>query len=599
MNVPDGIEIIDANVLVIGGGFAGTFAALRAAELTDGVVLAEKAYVSRTGASVMSGGIHLCPLDGDDLDAWAHEFIVRGGYMGHQAWAKKLMESQRQRIKDYIAWDVPIIRDENGEIRRFLSRGMVDVRCMQWVPKGAMTVFRRLVEGRGATILDRICITDLLTEDGAWPTTTRVVGAMGFNVRDGRFAVIRAKQTVVCTGMLSTKAALNQIDNDSCDGTAMAYRAGAKLSDMEYTFGGTFTYVEKNFRLSSYNVALAHGATLINARGERFMEKYDPVRLERSELPLVIAAFMKELIDGRGPCYMDIRPCDDTFWVDLRKIGRGGAMLMSDKLPDPKIHPLLIEPTWGLMSGDGRGGIAIDISCRTSMPGLLAAGGCAKNSAIGTHGSAGAPTAWAVNSGWWAGDTAGRASLEQPVPSIPSERLPELRAAVFAPLARTSSSTPSSLHARLAKYEEAMIDSMALTEKTLGARVAAVDQILADCEVTGAADLHDLMTLNEARSVAEVSRLIYVSALDRTESREQFYRVEYPYTDDDAWYCWHLAFRGPNGTQFERQRLPFDEGDIVPPKRGKHLSSVAALMQGKYDVAAFSGHDQPAEKVAG
>src|SRR5262249_45831330 len=160
---------------------------------------------------------------------------------------------------------------------------------------------------------------------------------------------------------------------------------------MEFTLGGTFTIVEKNFKLSSYNVALAHGAWMINARGERFMEKYDPIRLERGELPLVVAAFVKELIDGRGPCYIDLRKCDDSFWVDWEKIGPGAAWLESDKTPDPRTHPLLIESNWGIMSADGRGGICIDIDCRTSRAGLLAAGACAKNSAIGFHGSAGAP----------------------------------------------------------------------------------------------------------------------------------------------------------------------------------------------------------------
>ena len=65
-------EIIDANVLIIGGGFAGTWAAHRAAELTDQVVLVDKAYVSRSGASTMSGGVTTCPLETDDLAEWAH-----------------------------------------------------------------------------------------------------------------------------------------------------------------------------------------------------------------------------------------------------------------------------------------------------------------------------------------------------------------------------------------------------------------------------------------------------------------------------------------------------------------------------------------------
>src|SRR4051794_18388714 len=115
---------IDANVLVIGGGFGGVWAALRAAELCDRVVLVDKAYVSRSGASTMSGGVTTAPMDGDDLTPWVRELIHRGTYMANQDWSWQLIEDQRERVKDLDRWGAPISRDEQGQIRRFLSRGM-------------------------------------------------------------------------------------------------------------------------------------------------------------------------------------------------------------------------------------------------------------------------------------------------------------------------------------------------------------------------------------------------------------------------------------------------------------------------------------------
>jgi len=597
VNLPDDIEVVDANVLIIGGGFAGTWAALRAAELTDGVVLVEKAYVSRAGASVMSGGVTSCPMDDDDLDVWAKEFIVRGGYLAHQAWTNKLLEGQRERIKDLVRWDVPISRDADGTIKRFVSRGMIHARCMQYRPKAAITELRRQIEARGVTIVDRVQIVDLIPADGVFPTGSDVIGAVGFDVRTGRFVAFRAKQTILCTGVIGIKAAVSVVDNDTGDGAAMAYRIGAKLADLEYTFGGTFTLVQKKYRLGSYNVAVAHGARLINARGDRFMEKYDPVRLERGELPLVVAAFAKELVDGRGPCYLDLRHCDASFWDDVRSIGRSGQMFRSSLIPDPKVHPLLIEPRLGIMSADGRGGITVDLACRTSVPGLLAAGACAKNSAIGTHGSAGAPTAWAMVSGWWAGDAAAKASRVVAQPTLPAGALAELRRATFAPLHRTSNLRAGELHERLAQFEEAILDSLMLTGKTLHHRIATVEQVYTDWSEAAAGDLHDLMTLHEARNVAENCRLVYRSALDRTESREQFYREDHPYTDDDEWFCWHLARRTQNGSVFTRRPLPFDDTDLRPAKLPKRLSPIAALMQGTYDPAVYD-HVLRAAEVA-
>ena len=121
----------------------------------------------------MSGGITTCPLDSDDLDTWAEEFIVRGSYMCDQRWTYQLLEGQRERIKDYIRWNVPISRNADGEIRRFASRGMVNVRGMQYQPKVAMRELRRQITARGARILDRLFITELLTADGEWPTQDR------------------------------------------------------------------------------------------------------------------------------------------------------------------------------------------------------------------------------------------------------------------------------------------------------------------------------------------------------------------------------------------------------------------------------------------
>ena len=149
----------------------------------------------------------------------------------------------------------------------------------------------------------------------------------------------------------------HRVDNDCGDGAAMAFRAGGRLVDMEFTFGGTFNVLMKKFDFPSYNVAVAHGARLINARGERFMQQYDPQRLERSELSHVVAAFAKEIVDGRGPVYVDLRHVDESYWTDIAKLHRGGSILLTDHVPDPKTNPLPIEPTWGLWAS-GRSGLA-------------------------------------------------------------------------------------------------------------------------------------------------------------------------------------------------------------------------------------------------
>ncbi|HVZ51395.1 MAG TPA: FAD-binding protein [Pseudolabrys sp.] len=579
------LEQIVANVLIIGGGFGGIWAALRAAELTDKVVLLEKAYVSRSGASTISGGVTTCPLDSDDLSKWVAEFVTRGGYMCDQDWTWQLIEGQRERVKQLSDWGVPISRNERGEIRRFSSRGMIDVRCMQYSPKAAMEELRRQAIARGVRIVDRVCVTDLLTSDGHYPTKGAICGAFGFDTRSGECIAVSAKQTIIATGAMSMKGQ-HQIDNVVCDGVVMAYRAGARLVDLEFSFGGTFSLLMGKYTLGSYNVAIAHGAQLINAKGERFMAKYDPVRYERSELARVVAAFAKEMIDGRGPVYVDFRNCDDSYWTDLSVVqpSRGPSVLVSGLVPDPKTSPLAIEPTWGLWNG-GRSGLMIDLKCRASLPGLMAAGVAAKITATGTHASAGVPTAFAMTSGYCAGEAAAELANDMAEARPPNGLLDMLAERTRAPLHRpVGRVTADRLHDELVLLESSVVETMPLDAAKLARMVARTQEVTAEAGAAGAADVHDLVKLIEARNIAECARLVYQSALDRTESREQFYRADFPETDDDEWFCWHGLTRTEQGPSFDRQPIPFEKFPLQPPAmRPKHLSPIAAIMSGSYD----------------
>ena len=578
------VRVVDADVLVIGGGFGGAWAALRAAELGARVVLVDKAYVSRSGASTMSGGVTTCPLPEDDLGPWVEEFVTRGDYMCDQNWTRQLMEGQRDRVAALAAWGVPISRDDQGAIRRFASRGMVAVRCMQYDPKRTTEALRREALAHGVRIVDRLSITELMTSDGRYPTTGRVIGAFGFDVKTGRCTAFRAKRTVIATGQISMKG-IHHVDNDTGDGVAMAWRAGARLADLEFSFGGTFVTLMKRYNLGSYNVAVAHGARLINRHGERFMEKYDPVRHERSELSRVVAAFVKELRDGKGPVCLDLRHCDASYWSDLEKMAMtsGSTVLLSGKVPDPRVHPIPIEATWNFWSG-GRGGVEIDLRCRSTLAGLYAAGATAKNPATGTHASAGAPTAFAMNSGYFAGESAARASAQEMLPELPEGLLETLERQAMAPLSRPQRGmTPDELHDGLAALGGSIFDAMELNAERLQRLCEQSSSMYELAGRTHAAHLHDLVKVHEARNIAENARLIYSAALDRTESREQFYRSDFPETDDEQWFCLHGVTRLPQGMKFERLPILLDDYPFRDrPGKPRALSPIAAIFAGTY-----------------
>ena len=590
MSVSAVAEIVDADVLVIGGGFGGAWAALRASELGARVVLIEKAHVARSGASTMSGGVTTAPIDSDDLGVWAEEFITYGAYICDQAWTWQLLEGARERIKAIDAWGIPISRDERGQIRRFASRGMADVRCMQFHPMKTMEELRRRNLAQGVRILDRIAAVDLLTSDGAHPTKGSIVGALGFGVRDGKSYVFRAKRTVLAMGVMAMKGKWH-IDNVTGDGAAIAYRAGARLVDLEMGCGGSFVVLMKHYDLGGYNIAVAHGAQLTNAKGERFMAQYDPVRFERSELSRVVAAFVKELNEGRGPCYIDLRTCDASYWTDLEKIrSRGSQILLSDQIPNPREHPLLIEAQWGAWA-HGMSGVQIDLQCRANLDGLFAVGSNAKNKATGTHSSAGTPTSFAMTSGYYAGQTA---ALEAQVLGPPAFVEDDVRAMIDgmrAPLSRAAGAlTPSDIHDRMSWLETSVIDGVLNNGQKLQRKLDVVESMRAALTECRAPDLHELVKFHEARNIVEFARAQYSSALDRTESRESFYREDYPETNDDEWFCWHGITRNADGTPaFDREAIPLEGATVQPSSRGgRRLSPVAAMMHGRYDAELYA-----------
>lgn len=574
---------VDANVLVIGGGFAGTWAALRAAERIPGVVLVDKAYVSRSGASTMSGGVTMGPQPDDDLEKWVEEFAVLGGYEADQDWSRILVHEQVDRIAELESWGVPIVKNDDGTYARIKSRGMINVRALQFSPREAMEALRRNAENAGAKILDRVQIVELITSDGKYPTNGHIVGAIGFDAKDGSSYVIRAKRVILATGPLSMKGS-NVIGNVVADGHGMAYRAGAKFQDMEFAGGGTFSYVWGQYHMGGFNVSVGHGGQLINALGERFMERYDPVRYERSELSRVVMAFAKELMDGRGPVYFDLTKTDDGYWDALKRARAGRqSVLIGGPIPDPKTYPMPIEPTWKFWIGSGTGGIFTDTECRTNIPGLLAVGSVRRNSGVGRHASAGSPTAHCMVSGARAGITAAAEAREMELPALSDDVVGHLKNRMYSSYDSGADGNAEVLHHEVRSIMGSSMDVMIQNESRLVERLERISKYreeMADFKVGNA---HEMVKLHEASNSLDSMELIYACMLERRESRGSFYREDFPLTDDRTWLCWHTARRSEDGMTFEREAIPFDRYTYKPDEPVVMMSPLAAIMDGSFD----------------
>jgi succinate dehydrogenase/fumarate reductase flavoprotein subunit len=188
-------------------------------------------------------------------------------------------------------------------------------------------------------------------------------------------------------------------------------------------------------------------------------------------------------------------------------------------------------------------------------------------------------------SGWHAGETAATESRQSQHPVISRDVLMMLQEQALAPLYRTPTrKSADDLHDDLARLEASVVNGMILNADKLARMLDTTEEVLAAGCTSQASDLHDLVKLHEARNVATCSGVVYRSALDRTESREQFFREDFPLTDP-SWFCWHGATLASDGKAvFDRQGFPTDGVRFTPqvPDTGG-LGPIGAIIRGEHE----------------
>ena len=235
--------IVETDVLIIGGGMAGMFAAIKAREDGAKVTVVDRGYIGRAGASAFNDGHYTVfnPDWGAKLEVWQRFNAVNGEYMNNPQWTEATILDSWERLQDMLSYGLEPERDEKGDIYQMSGIGPgrepggIQAVALGWGPTN-MPVLRKHALKIGVEIVDHIMITDLLT------TASHVVGAVGFQTQDGDFYVFKAKATAICTGTSGYKGqAPAAFSRTSFDGEAMAYRAGASISGKEFSIMGRWT----------------------------------------------------------------------------------------------------------------------------------------------------------------------------------------------------------------------------------------------------------------------------------------------------------------------------------------------------------------------
>lgn len=372
---------LDADVLVLGGGPAGTWAAIAAAEAGAQVVLADKGYCGTSGAAAAGGNnLWYVPPEGSARLESIERREVEGGYLTDRRWMECVLDLTWRQVDRLARWGYPYPTDATGQVRRSSLQGPEYLRLM-----------RRQVKRAGVRILDQSPALDLVRDvDGV------VSGARGVHRQRGNEAwTVRAGAVVLATGGCAFLSGALGCNPDTGDGHLMAAELGAELSGMEFS--------------SSYGMAPAFGAQT-KGRMYQFARYYhgDGTPLDvppgfagRHAVP---RAMLSEPVFARldlapPQLHESLRWAQPNFFLPYDK---AGIDVFRDLFEVRMVLEGTVRGTGGLaLSGDG---------CETTVPGLYAAGDVATRELItgGRSGGGSHNGAWAISSGTIAGATAAR-----------------------------------------------------------------------------------------------------------------------------------------------------------------------------------------------
>lgn len=506
--------------LVIGAGIAGLSAAIRLSRAGT-VLVVTKEELAESNTAYAQGGIAVALGGDEDVALHLEDTLAAGDGLVNAEAARVLVEEGPRRVQELLDWGTAFDREDG---RLMLTREGAHSRNRILHANGDATGKEIAVSLlRHARGIPSIRLLEWTTGIDLILNANRIAGATLLDGEGGILAVY-ARAVLIASG------GAGQVYSDTTnpavatgDGIAMAYRAGAAVSDMEfYQFHPTAFSAPGAPRFLMSEALRGEGAYLVDARGERFMQRYHPL-LELAPRDVVARAITRESLENMdGPVYLDMRHVAKDLHQRFPGISsflrRYHLELNRDLIPvRPAAHYLM-------------GGILTDVEGRTSLPGLYAAGEAA---CTGVHGA----NRLASNSlleGLVFGALAAEAMISD------STRIPSLRQPSAPPLTVSEAVTPDAdierwiagLQSGMWKYAGLLRDADGLEaiKHTLAALAATMPRGLSRRAI-------------EARNLHAVASMIATSAQARQESRGAHYRNDFPQRDEIAR---HSILRGGN-----------------------------------------------------
>ncbi|MCP4751481.1 MAG: FAD-binding protein [Proteobacteria bacterium] len=538
----DSREVVKTDLLIVGSGFAGLWAAIAARDQgLKNVTLVDKGSIGKSSVANMTAGGTIFCEPGDEINDWIKEFVEEQRFLSRQDMVSEIFATSHSRLRKLMSWGVWYQRTPWGAVR-LSARGFRHIKMYgmpRWQDMGGgkavIAALSHQVEKREAHFFTKIMITDLLQKEG------RITGAVGFHRITGQPVAFSAPAVILAAGDCSFRGQHACVDAVTGDAYKLAYDAGVRLTNMEHLVSNSGS---PRYGIEGQGVGVKFGAKFRNAKGEAFMKRYHR-DADKAEVNYIAQAMANEVAIKNGPpLSYDMSGffaslMMERFFTDA--LHESGWQNRNYKRLRENGVDLFAQPQeWYAHVQKMSGGVRTDINCMSDLPGLFAAG---NSQSV----DPGLFQGWSSMKAMWSGEKAGTSAArfvkKTGTVKVNKHEIQDKIAVALKPLKGenpgNSGIEPDDVCRKIQDIIFPYTVSICKSENSLTRALNAVQEIK-DRELSAlyAEDPHQLVKAHETFNMVQVAEMYLRSSLERKETRADHQREDYPETNNRDWLKW-------------------------------------------------------------
>ena len=561
-NIECNKQVLSTDILVIGGGIAGLTAAITIKETNPNanVLIVEKQTCGYSGKANRGGGV-LQYFDFDrvkPIEFVAYHANAVGCFLGDQEQMLKYVSMNHKMIDKLIEWGVKIPYNEDGSLKIIPTGPMTG---MIGVDLDITLRVRKTAEKKGVKIIDKVTISDLLTNEG------EITGATGYSILDGTFYVIEAKSVILATGSQNYRV-MNMWANGRGDGIAAAYRAGAEMRNAEF---GNFGQL---FKVKSHHELVFNENCMYNALDENITKNFRWFP-EADINANAIGEWYNQMAAGKGPIYMRPDSCpmtkgDEILFTTSHMWHRPYGLKLWKTIYE-KCHRVDVDNEIAPGFLGEQSPVKVNHDMETTISRLFAIGDVSYAGST-VAGAVPAPPGRNRGSGIlnavFAGLIAGEKSLQYAENTeglaVLEKQVETCMERAFAPLCRVEGVTAKEVIQDVQAIIAPVENSIYMSEHRLNIALRKIEKVKGKLSELKAEDYHGLLSCHEAEAIVLCAEMFFKAALLRKESRGWFLREDYPITDNENCLKWITVKNIDGKMTLGTEDIPIERYPIKP-----------------------------------